>query len=199
MSVVWCVVQKYWPLAANSGWRPEPCPCRSCCHRSCRCSCCYRSFHSCCRSCHGYHLSGDTGDKKKKGHRLLMMHLSWWLLALCEDVQVSGSNPPVHQDGPCFHRGSCCLHLLCSCSLCALGRLCSCVHPWVPCYPSSGRPWGIRPGWEWDRHRGYSFHGCGRLLWRVGEAGSHEVGGWNHHEGQELQKDQKPFELEWKI
>lgn len=81
-----------------------------------------------------------------------------------EDVQVSGSNPPVHQDGPCFHRGSCCLHLLCSCSLCALGRLCSCVHPWVPCYPSSGHPWGIRPGWEWDRHRGYSFHGCGRLL-----------------------------------
>lgn len=81
-----------------------------------------------------------------------------------EDVQVSGSNPPVHQDGPCFHRGSCCLHLLCSCSLCALGHLCSCVHPWVPCYPSSGRPWGIRPGWEWDRHRGYSFHGCGRLL-----------------------------------
>lgn len=65
VSVLWCVVQKYWPLAANSGWRPEPCPCRSCCRRSCRCSCCYRSFHSCCRSCHGYHLSGDTGDRKK--------------------------------------------------------------------------------------------------------------------------------------
>lgn len=73
--------QKYWPLAASSGWKLGPCPCRFCC-RSCRYSCCYQSCHSCCQSCHGYHLSAETVGTERQGnddHTLSLSVEYMWL------------------------------------------------------------------------------------------------------------------------
>lgn len=67
------------------------------------------------------------------------------------ELSTPGCRNPPGRDVPCFRRGSCCLHLLCSCSLGAMGRPCSWVPLLVPCYLSLGRPWGIRPGWGWGR------------------------------------------------